>query len=92
MPFIIPLIDPSVQPKKRKLYPMLSLELEELHVRLWPILTLLNCTILRKTLGKTPQLACQAKGLCRAFAGACMLVHMQLPGSGSAVPAWHVPM
>ena len=28
--FTIPLIDPSVQPKKRKLYPMLSLELEEL--------------------------------------------------------------
>ena len=31
MPFTIPLIDPSVQPKKRKLYPMSSLELEELH-------------------------------------------------------------
>ena len=30
MLFTIPLIDPSVQPKKRKLYPMLSLELEEL--------------------------------------------------------------
>ena len=28
--FTIPLIDPSVQPKKCKLYPMLSLELEEL--------------------------------------------------------------
>ena len=28
--FTIPLIDPSVQPKKRKLYPMLLLELEEL--------------------------------------------------------------
>ena len=41
---------------------------------------------------ETPQLACQAKELCRAFAGACMLVHMQLPGSGSAVPAWYVPM
>ena len=30
MPFTIPLIDPSMQPKKRKLYPMSSLELEEL--------------------------------------------------------------
>ena len=30
MPFNIPLIDPSVQPKKRKLYPMSLLELEEL--------------------------------------------------------------
>ena len=30
VPFTIPLIDPSVQPKKRKLYPMSSLELEEL--------------------------------------------------------------
>ena len=30
MPFTIPLIDPSVQPKKRKLCPMSSLELEEL--------------------------------------------------------------
>ena len=30
MPFTIPLIDPSVQPKKRKLYPMSSIELEEL--------------------------------------------------------------
>ena len=30
MPFTIPLIDPSVQPKKRKLYPMSLLELEEL--------------------------------------------------------------
>ena len=29
MPFTIPLIDPSVQPKKCKLYPMSSLELEE---------------------------------------------------------------
>ena len=36
-----------------------------------PINTLLNCTTLRKTYGKhygkTPQLACQAKGLCRAL-------------------------
>ena len=30
MLFTIPLIDPSMQPKKRKLYPMLPLELEEL--------------------------------------------------------------
>ena len=30
VPFTIPLIDPSMQPKKRKLYPMLSLEPEEL--------------------------------------------------------------
>ena len=30
MPFTIPLIDPSVQPKKRELYPMSLLELEEL--------------------------------------------------------------
>ena len=30
VPFTILLIDPSVQPKKHKLYPMLSLELEEL--------------------------------------------------------------
>ena len=30
MPFTIPLINPSVQPKKCKLYPMLSLALEEL--------------------------------------------------------------
>ena len=31
MPFTILLIDPSVQPKKRKLYPMSALELEELY-------------------------------------------------------------
>ena len=30
VPFTIPLVDPSVQPKKRKLYPMSSLKLEEL--------------------------------------------------------------
>ena len=30
MPLTIPLIDPSVQPNKHKLYPMSSLELEEL--------------------------------------------------------------
>ena len=30
VPFTIPLIDPGVQPKKHKLYPMSSLELEEL--------------------------------------------------------------
>ena len=30
VPFTILLIDPSVQPKKRKLYPMMSFELEEL--------------------------------------------------------------
>ena len=35
--------------------------------KVWPINTLLNCTTLRKTYGKTPQLACQAKGLCRAL-------------------------
>ena len=37
-------------------------------VRLWPILTLLNYT--KEHLWKTPQLACQAKDLCRA-----LLVH-----------------
>ena len=30
MPFTIPLVDSSMQPKKRKLYIMLSLELDEL--------------------------------------------------------------
>ena len=30
MPFTIPLLDPSVQPKKHKLYPMSLLELDEL--------------------------------------------------------------
>ena len=38
VPFTIPLIDPSVQPKKHKLYPMLSLELEELQKQIKPLL------------------------------------------------------
>ena len=33
MPFTIPLIDPSVQPKKRKLYPMSLLEVDELQMQ-----------------------------------------------------------
>ena len=49
---------------KRKAKPKLA---PETRCKVRPILTLLNCTTLRKTYGKTPQLACQAKDLCRAL-------------------------
>ena len=43
VPFTIPLIDPGVQPKKHKLYPMSSLKLEELQKQITPARKRQNC-------------------------------------------------
>ena len=61
IPFTIELVDPALPPKRRKLYPMSSLELDELHTQIKRLLES-GCIVLSSSPYGAPVLFAEKKG------------------------------